>query len=237
MRRGGCNDRRPHERNSNPSGIARHSDRDRTTANDSKRRRSSKLRLHSMAWVGKPRRGTSTPYECLPRCHVCARCLPMVYVSVAHSAATVTSSPRVLVIVKPLLNVPHGWLCCLLCHCAAGLVGWVCGCVRLVRTARKSLARVLTPSALDLSLCLLQCMLRCRLCACCSLPSLCVWALLRAPPPIGLKCCVSVCCDQGGAIFVGSNGRHADDVYRAEGCGDFFHEFCFSLHLQECYLC
>ena len=94
-----------------------------------------------------------------------------------------------------------------LCKYAAGLVGWVCGCVRLVRTVCKSLARVLTPSALDLSLCLLQCMLRCRLCACCSLPSLCVWALLRAPPPIGLKCCVSVCCDQGGAIHVGNSAQ------------------------------
>ena len=37
--------------------------------------------------------------------------------------------------------------------------------------------------------------------------SLRVWALLRAPPPIGLKCRVSVCCDQGGAIYVDSNAQ------------------------------
>ena len=38
-------------------------------------------------------------------------------------------------------------------------------------------------------------------------PPLCVWALLRAPPRIDLKCCVSVWCDQGGAIYVNSNAR------------------------------
>ena len=84
------------------------------------------------------------------------------------------------------------------------LVGWLvgcppavlldcwdgCVCASLVRTERKSLARVVTPVALDLSLCLLQCMLRCRLCACCCPFSVCVWASLRAPPPIGLKCAV-----------------------------------------------
>ena len=135
------------------------------------------------------------PFVCLllPPLSVC--------MGVAESAAA--DWPQVLCVICHLTR-PHGWLArC----CAAGLVGWVCGCVRLVRTVCKSLARVLTPSALDLSLCLLQCMLRCRLCACCSLPSLCVWALLRAPPPIGLKCCVSVCCDQGGAISVGSNAQ------------------------------
>ena len=38
-------------------------------------------------------------------------------------------------------------------------------------------------------------------------PSVCEWALLRAPPPIDLKCCVSVWCGQGGAIRVGNNAQ------------------------------
>ena len=94
----------------------------RTIANDGDR-----LSFACTAWVGLGVRlaAAQALHECLPRCHVFARCLPMVYVSVAQSAATVTSSPRVLVIVKPLLSVPHGWLCCLLCNCASGLMGWV----------------------------------------------------------------------------------------------------------------
>ena len=35
----------------------------------------------------------------------------------------------------------------------------------------------------------------------------CVWALPRAPLPIGLKRYVSVWCGQGGAIYVGSNAQ------------------------------
>ena len=42
----------------------------------------------------------------------------------------------------------------------------------------------------------------------CMLLLLCVYErCLRAPPPIGLKCCVSMWCDQGGAIFVASNAQ------------------------------
>ena len=80
-------------------------------------------------------------------------------------------------------------------------------CASLVRTGRKSLARVLTPQcfgSVSLSLAMHAAMpFVCLLLP----PPLCVWALLRAPPPIGLKCCVSVCCDQGGAIYVGSNAQ------------------------------
>ena len=38
-------------------------------------------------------------------------------------------------------------------------------------------------------------------------PPLCEWVLLRAPPPIDLKCYVSVWCGQGGAIYVSSNAQ------------------------------
>eukprot|EP01046_Picozoa_sp_COSAG06_P074993 COSAG06_NODE_23211_length_699_cov_1.350000_2_plen_90_part_01 len=89
-------------------------------------------------------------------------------------------------IVKLFLTIPHGLL---VCCCASVPLDWLdgCGCMRLVRIARKSLARVLTPIALDLSL-----SVSCN--ACCDAvrvlaapsPSVCVWALLRAPPPIGL---------------------------------------------------
>ena len=82
---------------------------------------------------------------------------------------------------KLFLTIPHGYR---LTGCrvagaagAAGLVGRVCVFAPLVRTERKSLARVLTPIALDLSLsvslCPLQCMLRCRSCAL-LLPSVCM---------------------------------------------------------------
>ena len=98
----------------------------------------------------------------------------------------------------------------LLAGYAAVVLDWWDGCVcaSLARTVCKSLARVLTPIALDLSLsvsCNACCDAVCVLAA--PSPSLCVWALLRAPPPIGLKYCVSVCCDQGGAIYVGSNAQ------------------------------
>ena len=67
-----------------------------------------------------------------------------VCMGVAESAAA--DWPQVLRVICHLTR-SHGWLArC----CAAGLVGWVCA--SLVRTERKSLARVLTPSALDLSL-------------------------------------------------------------------------------------
>eukprot|EP01046_Picozoa_sp_COSAG06_P036604 COSAG06_NODE_4051_length_4630_cov_10.994262_4_plen_103_part_00 len=49
----------------------------------------------------------------------------------------------------------------------------VCVCASLVRTARKSLARVLLPIALDLSLSV-SCNACCRLCACCSSSSVCM---------------------------------------------------------------
>ena len=95
--------------------------------------------------------------------------------------------------------------------CAAVLmccwIGGMGACVSLVRTARKSLARVLTPQCFgSVSLCLLQCMLRCRLCACCSLPpSVCMGVAESAAADWPQVLCVSVCCDQGGAIYVGSN--------------------------------
>ena len=96
---------------------------------------------------------------------------------------------------------------------AAVLLDWWDGCVcvrvSLVRTGRKSLARVLTPIALDLSLSVSLAMHAAMPFVCMLLPpSVCVWALLRAPPPIGLKCCcLSVWCDQGGAIYVDSNAQ------------------------------
>eukprot|EP01046_Picozoa_sp_COSAG06_P056514 COSAG06_NODE_10713_length_1630_cov_24.267146_2_plen_165_part_00 len=65
----------------------------------------------------------------------------------------------------------------------------MCLCVRVVRTGRKSLARVLTAIALNLSLCV-SCNACCDAVCVHATPPLCVWALLRAPPPIGLKCCV-----------------------------------------------
>eukprot|EP01046_Picozoa_sp_COSAG06_P046478 COSAG06_NODE_6587_length_2866_cov_89.463318_2_plen_74_part_00 len=44
-----------------------------------------------------------------------------------------------------------------------------------------------------------------------AMPSVCMLlplsVLLRAPPPIGLKCRVCVRCDQGGAIFVYINAQ------------------------------
>ena len=81
----------------------------------------------------------------------------------------------------------------LLAGCAAVLMCWwmggmgVCGCAALVRTERKSLARVLTPQcfgSVSLSLAMHAAMpFVCLLLP----PPLCVWALLRAPPPIDLK--------------------------------------------------
>eukprot|EP01046_Picozoa_sp_COSAG06_P069456 COSAG06_NODE_18949_length_859_cov_2.161629_1_plen_139_part_00 len=108
---------------------------------------------------------------------------------VAESAAG--DWPQVLCVICHLTR-PHGWLCC----CAAVLLDWWdgCGCVRLVRTARKSLAM---HAAMPFVCLLLP-------------PPLCVWALLRAPPPIGLKCCVFVWCDQGGAIYVEYFGQRSN---------------------------
>ena len=71
--------------------------------------------------------------------------------------------------------------------CAAVLMCcWIGGirvCVRLVRTVCKSLARVLTPIAWDLSLSLSLAMHAAMPFVCMLLPlSVCVWALLSAPP-------------------------------------------------------
>jgi hypothetical protein len=59
------------------------------------------------------------------------------------------------VIAKLFLTIPHGWLAGLLA--VRPLCCWTGGmgvCASLVRTDSKSLARVLTSIALDLSLCL-----------------------------------------------------------------------------------
>eukprot|EP01046_Picozoa_sp_COSAG06_P036605 COSAG06_NODE_4051_length_4630_cov_10.994262_5_plen_463_part_00 len=131
---------------------------------------------------------------------VCVLAAPSrsVCMGVAESAAA--DWPQVLCVICHLTR-PHGWLArC----CAGGLVGCVGGWVRLVRTGGKSLARVLTPQCFG-SVCV-SCNACCdAVCVHAALPPLCVRALLRELPPIG--CYVSVWCDQGGAIYVGSNAQ------------------------------
>jgi hypothetical protein len=82
-----------------------------------------------------------------------------------------------------------GWL-------AAVLLDWsdigVGGCVSLVRTERKSLARVLTPSALDLSLCLSLAMHAAMPFVCMLLPlSVCMGVAESAAADWPQVCCVS----------------------------------------------
>eukprot|EP01046_Picozoa_sp_COSAG06_P111332 COSAG06_NODE_57919_length_278_cov_2.329609_1_plen_60_part_01 len=58
----------------------------------------------------------------------------------------------------------------------------VCGCASLVRTGRKSLARLLTPIALDLSLSV-SCNACCDAVCVHAVAPVCVWVLLRRPRP------------------------------------------------------
>jgi hypothetical protein len=129
--------------------------------------------------------------QCMLRCRLCACCCPSLCVWALLRAASppIGLKSAVCHMSSDTATRLVGWLAALsLCCWTRGMGVWVC--VSLVRTASKSLARVLTPIALDLSLSV-SCNACCdAVCVHASGPSVCVWALLRAPRPIGLKCAV-----------------------------------------------